>query len=102
MDTQSVANDPRAHTDGETGALAGLSPIERLNRAQHMLDGLSNLQTLFESAMRAPPEHQSTQQVWSPVLYLSCMVADDVSHELSAMWADLRPLWLAAKAGAKS
>ncbi len=100
MDTQSVTVDPKRFTDGESGAIGGMTPLDRTNRIDFLANGLGALAVIFDSAMRAPDEHQSTPMVWGEALYLVGMIAKDIHFESSALWEEVRPLVQAAKAGA--
>ena len=91
MDTQSVTNDPRAHTDGDSGAIGGLDACERSNRVDALANGLAALSMIFDSAMNCEEEHQSMPMVWADAFNLVRMLAKDIKYENNAIWNQLRP-----------
>jgi hypothetical protein len=92
MATESVTAPARVLTDGESGAIQGLSPIDRVNRLHFMLDGLAALERVCDSAIHAPEEHQSTDIVWEPLFYMKGIILKDLRFEVSAlhhqMWGE--------------
>lgn len=73
--------EPRA----ESGAVYGMDNMDRVNRAQLILDGLQNLMYLLADARKVPPDEGCTEIVWDSVFYLCGVVISDVSMEISAL-----------------
>lgn len=80
---------PGAFSDNESGAVMGLSALDRANRAGLMLDGLSAMTNILDVALTSQGERLTAKAI-SPALYLMGMIAADAKFEVDAMWEQVR------------